>query len=209
MGRELDPLGGLWLGVRGIAVGLGWLLVPSVLLANQGGDAGSGFGRAVGAAWLVAVLPLVPAAQANLAAERHGGAWNGVRAGLSPRRAWRAWRRRPGRWCVVLLAVGAGSLPLYALAVVELPADAAWLLTPACVAAVLPGRLLAGWCRRGSSAVSPVRRRWLILWLPVAWALAGAYAGVLFLTQFAAADGPAAVVRQPGFLTPVPFRVGG
>ena len=109
----------------------------------------------------------------------------------------------------MLLAVGAGSLPLYALAVVELPADAAWLLTPACVAAVLPGRLLAGWCRRGSSAVSPVRRRWLILWLPVAWALAGAYAGVLFLTQFAAADGPAAVVRQPGFLTPVPFRVGG
>ena len=207
--RELDPLGGLWLGVRGVVVGLAWLLVPSLLLANQGGDVGSEFGRAVGAVWLIVVLPLVPAAQANLAAARRGGAWNGVRAGLSPRRAWRAWRRRPGRWCGVLLAVGAGSLPLYLLAVVELPADAAWLLTPACVAAVLPGRLLAGWTRWNLSGVVPVRKRWLTLWLPVAWALAGAYVGVLFLTQFAAADGPAAVVRQPGFLAPVPFRVGG
>ena len=207
--RELDPVGGLWLGVRGVVVGLGWLLLPSVLLANQGGDGASGVGRVIGAAWLIAVLPLVPAAQANLAAERRAGPWRSVRAGLSPRGAWRAWRRRPGRWCGVLLAVGVGSLPLYFLAIVELPADAAWLVTPACVAAVLPGRLLAGWTRRNLPTVSPVRKRWLLLWLPVGWTLAAAYVGILFLTQFTAADGPWAVVRQPGFLTPVPFRVGG
>ena len=109
----------------------------------------------------------------------------------------------------MLLAVGAGSLPLYSLAIVELPADAAWLLTPACIAAVLPGRLLAGWTRRNLPTVPPARKRWLAVWLPVAWLLAAAYVGVLFLTQFTAADGPAAVIRQPGFLTPVPFRVGG
>ena len=207
--RELDPVGGLWLGVRGIAVGLGWLLLPSLLLANQGGSGGAEVWRVVGAAWLIVVLPLVPAAQANLAAARLAGPWNSVRAGLSPRRAWGAWRRRPARWCGVLLAVGAGSLPLYVLAVVELPADAAWLLTPACVAAIFPGRLLAGWTRRNLIASPPARKRWLALWLPAAWALAAAYVGILFLTQFTSADGPEAVIRQPGFLTPVPFRVGG
>ena len=207
--QEFAPVRSLWLGVRGLVVALAWLLVPSVLLANQGGEVAAGVGRAVGAVWLIAVLPLVAPAQANLAAARRAGPWRSVRAGLSPRRAWRAWRRRPARWAGVLLAVGAGSLPLYFLAIVELPADAAWLVTPACVAAVLPGRLLAGWTRRNLPAAAKPGRWWAGAWLVAGWVLAAAYVGALFLTQFTAADGPAAVVRQPGFLTPVPFRVGG
>ena len=87
--REFAPVRSLWLGMRGLLVAAAWLLAPSLLLANQGGTVGAGFARVTGAVWLIALLPFVPAAQANLAAARHAGPWRSVRDGLSPRRAWR------------------------------------------------------------------------------------------------------------------------
>ncbi|NNJ24542.1 hypothetical protein [Alienimonas chondri] len=203
---ELAPLRSVWLGVRGFLVAGGWLLLPTVLLAVQGDGGGRALVRILGAFWLAAVLPLVPAAQANLVVARHAGAWRSLWAGLNPRAAWRTWRRRPARWTGVLAAVVVGSLPLYSLAVVELPSDAGWLLTPACIAGILPSRLLAGWTRRGIDPTGPRPRWWWTYpWLALGWAISLAYAGMLFLTQFTSADGPIATLRQPGFFTPKPF----
>ena len=203
---EFAPVRSVWLGVRGLLVAAAWLVLPSVLLAAQGDGAGRGLARVVGALWLAAVLPLVPAAQANLAAARHAGAWRSVAAGLDPRAAWRTWRARPARWIGALLIVLAGSLPLYLLAIVEVPRDSRWLLTPACVAAILPGRLLAGCVRRGLNDAAPrPSLRWCGAWLALGWGLSLIYAGLLFLTPFTSAAGPSAALRQPGFFTPVPF----
>ncbi|QDT17322.1 hypothetical protein [Alienimonas californiensis] len=203
---ELVPLRALLLGAQGLIVAAAWALLPSVLLAIQGDGAGRALVRTLGAIWLAGVLPLIPAAQANLAAARQDGFWRSLRAGLNPRAAWRTWRTRPARWVGVLLAVIVGSLPLYSLAVVEVPADARWLLTPACIVGVLPSRLLAGWTRRGVEAIAAPRRRWWTGgWLLLGWAVSLAYAGMLFLTPLVSAAGPAAALRQPGLFTPVPF----
>ncbi|MFH5804896.1 hypothetical protein [Alienimonas sp. DA493] len=203
---ELAPAGAVVLGAKGFLVAAAWALAPSVLLAIQGDGAGRALARTLGALWLAGVLPLIPAAQANLAAARRDGFWRSLRAGLSPRGAWRTWRTRPARWVGVLLAVIVGSLPLYSLAVVEAPADARWLLTPACIAGVLPSRLLAGWTRRNADAVAaPPGRWWAAFWLPLGWAISLAYAGLLFLTPLLSAAGPVAALRQPGLFTPVPF----
>ena len=203
---EFAPVRSLWLGLRGLIVAGAWLAPPSVLLAAQGDGVGKGLARVVGALWLAAVLPLVPAAQANLAAARHAGAWESVAAVLNPLAAWRTWRARPARWVAALLIVIVGSLPLYLLAIVEVPRDARWLLTPACVAAVLPGRLLAGCVRRGVGERSARPSLWWCgTWLAAGWGLSLIYAGLLFLTPFTSAAGPSAALKQPGFFTPVPF----
>ena len=205
---EFAPVRSLWLGVRGWLVAAAWLAVPSGLLAVQGERPVHGLLRVLGGLWLVVVLPLVPAAQANLAAARNAGGRVSLKAGLNPRAAWRTYRARPARWVGTLLIVLAGSIGLYLVAVVEMPADAAWLVTPVCVAAVLPGRLLAGACRRNlpEPAARWSRRWWWACgWLPVGWGLSAAYAGLLFLTPYVTADGPAAVLKQAGSFAPVPF----
>ncbi len=213
---ELAPLSAIWLGLRGLLVAAAWVVPPTALLIAQGDGAGRAALRVIGAVWLAAILPLVPAAQANLTVARHAGTWSSLKAGLNPLAAWRIWRTRPARWVGVLAAVVVGSLPLYSLAVVEVPADARWLLTPVCIAGVLPSRLLAGWTRRGIARSAPglngagpndARPRWWWTcgWLAVGWGVGLLYAGMLFLTQFTSAAGPAAALHQPGLFTPVPF----
>ena len=198
---ELRPGRSVWLGLCGLLVGAAWLVVPSALLAAGGNGGAAYLARIVGGLLLAGVLPFVAAAQAELAATRR------LRDGLNPRRAASRWRRTPGRWLLVTLAVLSTALPLYLFKIVSPPRDAMWLLTPAHVALLLPGRLLAGRVRLSAALPGRPRARWW--WaapcLLAAWGLCAAYVFVLFFTQYVGERGPRVLLEHPAFLIPAPF----
>ena len=198
---ELRPGRSVWLGVCGLLVGAAWLFLPSGLLAARGDGGGAYAARVFGGVLLAAVLPLAVAAQAELAATGR------LRDGLNPRRAAGRWRRTPGRWWAVTFVVLATALPLYLFKVVAPPRDAVWLLTPAYVAVLLPGRLLAGRVRWSAATPDrrPAGRWWAGLCLVAAWALAAVYVFLLFFTQYIGEHGPRVLLEHPAFLIPAPF----
>ena len=186
-----------WLGVRGFAGGLIWLLLPISLLAAGQKAPVLGF---LGGLALLAVLVYLPFVQARFAAENRFRAMFEVR----PVREW--FRRAPLAFFVALFVTLLFALPLYLLKIEIIPREAAWLPSLAFVMFIYPTRLLTGWAC-GYAGRRERNRNWFLRqiarlgMLPVA----AIYVLVVYFTQFTSWHGVASLYEQHAFLVPVPF----
>ena len=186
-----------WLGLRGLAGGLVWLVVPITLLAAGRRAPPLGF---LGGLLLVVVLVYLPFLQTRFAAENRFGALfevRGVRA---------LFRRAPLAFWLALVVTLAFAVPLYLLKIEIIPREAAWLPSLVFVVFTLPARMITGWAC-GYAAHRPRNRHWFfrlisrLAMLPVA----AIYAIVVYFTQFTSWHGIYSLYEQHAFLLPVPF----
>lgn len=198
--------GRFWMGVRGVAGTLVWLLPAMVIIvANRQGE--TGLAGLIGGLALVAlgvVLMYLPMLQANFAAE------NDWRSLFAVRTVRRDFRRAPWAW---LLAMGFGlvvfPIPLYLLKIEATPREVMWLPCLALVAMALPARMAFGLAlRRARRRGEPVGvwaavSRWAVRFLMPA--IVAIYLTVLTVSQSTSWDGLQTWVRQHAVLIPVPF----
>jgi hypothetical protein len=186
-----------WLGVRGFAGAMAWLLLPVTLLA---------LGTRLpildlpGTLLLWLVLLYVPFLQAHFAAE------NCFRACFELGAVRRQFKRAPWAFTLAFFATLLFAVPLYLLKIEMVPREAAWLPSLVFICFMFPARLLTGWAL-GRARRRDKPRNWFIRWtgrlsmLPVA----GFYVLIVFLSQYISWHGIWSLYEQHAFLLPVPF----
>jgi hypothetical protein len=191
-----------WLGLRGFAGAIMWLIVPSLMLIA--GTSGRGpvtilIGY-LGALSMAFVLLYLPFLQTHFARQNRLAAmfeWSEVRA---------QFRRAPVAWWLALVVTLLFALPLYLLKIEPPPRELWWTLTIFFILFIYPARLLTGWAV-GRALHHTQPRFFLFQWLarlaviPVVLI----YILVLFFTQYTSFLGPASILEQHAFLVPVPF----
>ncbi|MFN7573963.1 MAG: hypothetical protein ACK5SA_02770 [Planctomycetota bacterium] len=200
VGLQLPSL--WWLGVRGAAGTLLWLLVPSGLLiaAANRNDAGGGLLALLGIPLAACVFALLLSIQLRFAAS---GKW---RAFLEPGAAWAAFRRAPFwltlcGWVALIMA-----LPMFFLKIEAVPPELESLLALMFVAGSWPSRLLLGWAgARSNAATKPRAWWWSLLWFTVLVIGCGAFAVILLLTRYLSWSGAGSLLENHLFLLPTPF----
>jgi hypothetical protein len=191
-----------WLGARGFAGAVAWLVVPVSLLAVASrlpGGAGVLVGL-VGGVLLALVLVHLPFLQAHFAAE------NRLAAMFEVRRMRRAFGRAPLAFLIALVFTLLLALPLYLLKIEIVPREAEWLPSVLFVVSIFPARLLSGWAlARAARRYAP--RLWVFRWasrlamLPVV----AFYVLLAFFTQYLSWYGVWSLYEQHAFLVPAPF----
>jgi hypothetical protein len=191
-----------WLGLRGFAGALAWLIVPSLMLmfgtSGQGG--GSVLIGYLGAAGVAIVLIYLPFLQTRFAAENRLAAmfeWSEIR---------RLFRRAPVAWWFALTITLAFALPLYLLKIEPLPRELWWTMTLFFIVFIYPARLVTGWAV-GRSLHREKPRHFIFRWSSRLLAIPVVlfYLLILFFTQYTSYLGPASLLEQHAFLLPVPF----
>ena len=186
-----------WLGLRGFAGAMAWLLLPVTLLAI--GSRAPVFAL-LGTLLLLLVLLYLPFFQAHFAAENRFRAFVELGAIRS------LFKRAPWAFALAFAVTLLFALPLYLLKIEMIPREAAWLPSLVFITFTLPARLLTGWAL-GRARHSAEPRHWFFRWtgrismLPVV----GLYIVILFLMQYAAWEGVWSLYAQHAFLLPVPF----
>ena len=186
-----------WLGLRGFAGTLAWLVVPVTLIALGRRVPLLGF---VGALLLGIVVFHLPFLQIRFAAE------NRFRALFEVRAIRHRYLRAPWAFCFALLVTLTFAVPLYLLKIEMIPREAAWLPSLVFLVFIFPTRLLTGWAyARSGRPEKP--RHWVFRWsgrlgmlLPVML-----YVIIVFFTQYTAWEGIWSLYQQHAFLLPVPF----
>lgn len=191
-----------WLGLRGFAGAIAWLIVPSLML--MAGTSGAG-GLSIligylGALAMAFVLLYLPFLQTHFACQNRFTAmfeWGEVR---------RQFRRAPIAYWLALTVTLLFALPLYLLKIEPPPRELWWTLTIFFILFIYPARLLTGWAV-GRAMHHDQPRFFLSRWaarlaaIPVVlW-----YLLILFFTQYTSYLGPASILEQHAFLLPVPF----
>jgi hypothetical protein len=191
-----------WLGLRGFAGAVAWLVVPVSMLAaasrlRPGVGTLVGF---VGGGLLALVLVHLPFLQARFAAENRLGAM------FEPRALRRQFTRAPLAFFVALLFTLALALPLYLLKIEIVPREAAWLPSLLFVVSIFPARFLTGWAlARAADRRTP--RHFLWRWtsrlatVPVVLV----YVVIVYFTQYLSWYGVWSLYEQHAFLVPAPF----
>lgn len=191
-----------WLGARGFAGAVAWLLVPVSLLAvaSRIPDGGGVLVGLVGGALLALVLMPLPFLQARFAAENRLGAMFEVR------KLRRLFGRTPLAFLIALAFTLVLALPLYLLKIENVPREVEWLPSVLFVVSIFPARMLSGWAlARASRRYAP--RLWLARWasrlamLP----LVAFYVLLVYFTQFLSWYGVWSLYEQHAFLVPAPF----
>jgi hypothetical protein len=191
-----------WLGCRGFAGAVVWLIVPVSLLAaasrlRPGAGALAGL---VGGAMLALVLVHLPFLQARLAEENRFGVM------FEPRALRQRYARAPLAFFVALTMTLALALPLYLLKIEMVPREAAWLPNLLFVLSMFPARLATGWALARSNR-RDAARHWLwrvsgrLAMLPVVVV----YVAIVYFTQYLSWYGVWSLYEQHAFLVPVPF----
>jgi hypothetical protein len=198
-----------WLGLRGAAATLVWLLPATVIIiANRRGETGlAGLIGALAFILLGFALMYLPMLQAHFAAE------NRMRAMFELRRIRADFRRAPWAWLgAMVLSLVLLPIPLYLLKIEPPPSELVWLPTWFFIALMLPARIACGLAlRRARSRPEPSGKvaflsRWLVrLLIPPVVAI---YLLFVYLSQYVSWDGLQTWVQQHAVLVPVPF-VGG
>jgi hypothetical protein len=193
-----------WLGVRGFAGGLLWLIVPVSLLAAGHRAPPLGF---LGALLLGVVLLYLPFLQVRFAAENRFRVFFEVGAIRS------AFRRAPWAFAFAFVVTLASALPLYLLKIEMVPREAPGhpsllfiVVSLFFIAFIFPARLLTGWAyARALQRARP--RHWVLRWLGWVWMppAAAFYVLIIFFTQYTSWDGVLSLYEQHAFLLPVPF----
>ena len=191
-----------WLGLRGFAGAIAWLIVPSLMLMAGTSGAGGlsiliGF---IGAAIMTPVLLILPFLQTHFACE------NRLTAMFEVRAVCRQFVRAPIAFLAALTATLLFALPLYLLKIEPPPRELWWTLTIFFILFIYPARILAGWAvGRARKRAEP---RFVLIWLftaPLAIPVILFYVFILFFTQYTSYLGPASLLEQHAFLLPVPF----
>jgi hypothetical protein len=190
-----------WLGLRGFAAALLWLVIPVtwVALAHSKLPTASLVGF-LGAVLLGLVLIYLPFLQLRMAAtNQFAEAFNvmGVR---------RDFRKAPWAFAFAFVVTLLFALPLYLFKIEVVPKEAAWLPGLVFIAFIYPARLLTGWAM-GRAKRRRTPRHWFfrltgrIPFVPAATV----YVLVVFLTQYTSWNGVWSLYEQHAFLVPVPF----
>ena len=199
-----------WLGLRGFAGALLWLLVPVVLLI--GGSTIPNGGLAFLSGWLGALLLTVVLAHL-LILQTHFASQKRFLAFFEVLRSWSLFQRAPLAWWLALTLGLLASVPLY-LATIELTQrELTYLISLFFVALLLPARLLAGWAMGRSlkheSQGRPLTTMRFVLStffvLPATAPVILFYIVILWASQYTSWFGPASLLVQHAFMVPVPF----
>jgi hypothetical protein len=199
-----------WLGLRGFAGAVVWLLAPVMLLI--GGSTIPNGGLAILSGWLGALLLSIVLAHL-LVLQTHFACEKRFVAFFQVVRSWILFQRAPLAWWLALTAVLLASVPLY-LATIELTQrELTYLISLFFVALLYPARLLAGWAmgrslRHHKSARPVTRTRFTLatfLVLPATAPVILFYVVILWASQYTAWFGPASLLVQHAFMVPVPF----
>jgi hypothetical protein len=191
-----------WLGLRGFAGAVTWLVLPVSLLAAASRlppSLGPLVGL-VGGGLLAMVLVHLPFLQAQFAADDHLAAMFDIRA------VRRQFKRAPVAFFVALLFTLALAVPLYLLKIEIVPREAAWLPSLLFVVSIFPARFLTGWAvARSYDRRTP--RHWFWRWTSrlAMVAVALVYVLVVYFTQYLSWYGVWSLYEQHAFLVPVPF----
>lgn len=195
-----------WLGVRGAAATLIWLLPATVIIAaNRHGQ--TGLAGLVGALAFLALglaLTYLPMLQANFAAEDRFGAMFQVR------RIRQDFRQAPWAWVgAMMLALVLLPIPLYLLKIEPPPPELVWLPTWLFIALMMPARIACGLALRRARN-RPARVGWVAgFWRWTARAaivpIVAVYLLFVYLSQYTSWDGLQTWVQQHAVLVPVPF----
>jgi Protein of unknown function (DUF4013) len=192
----------LWLGLRGFAGALAWLIVPSLMLmvGTSGGGPPTivvGYLGALTMAWVLLYLPFL---QTHMARENR-------LAAMFERGAVRAqFQRAPLAYWFALAITLLFALPLYLLKIEPPPRELWWTLTIFFILFIYPARLLTGWAV-GRAVHHQQPRFFLFRWLARGAAIPVIvfYVFIVFFTQYTSFLGPASILEQHAFLVPVPF----
>jgi hypothetical protein len=198
-----------WLGLRGFAGTLLWLVLPISLIAlgrviGQHGSQAAGPGFLVGlagAVQLMFVLVQLPFLQARFAAE------NRFRALFEWHVVLRQFRRAPWAFGLAVVVTLLFALPLYLLKIEVVPREAAWLPGLVFIVFILPARMVSGWAYARSLRRGDRPRPWFVVATAPLWSLpvAAVYVLAVFLTQYTSWNGIWSLYEQHAFLLPVPF----
>lgn len=194
----------LWLGARGFAGALAWLLLPTVLYAAARHSEGPEvFVTILGGVLLVFVFAWMPFLQAHFAATNRFGAFRELRT------VRRLFGHAPFAWLFAAIVVYVLALPLYLFKIALPPSDAMWFVTLLFVVSIYPARVATGWAyHRAVRRQSAGQRSW---WITRAFvrllmlALLATYVFILFFTQFIGEEGKRELFQQHAFLLPWPM----
>lgn len=190
-----------WLGLRGFAGTLFWLIFPVTLLAlgHAPTPVAPIFGI-LGAIWLAVMVLYLPILQTRMAAE------NRFRAMFEWREARLIYGRAPWAISFALMLSLLFAVPLYLLKIEVLPAEALWLPSLVFIIFIFPARFLMGYAI-SRAYKRPTKRHWFFRWtgrLPLLPA-ALFYVLFVFLSQYTSWNGIVSMYEQHAFLLPVPF----
>jgi hypothetical protein len=190
-----------WLGLRGFAGAMAWLIIPiSLIAAGRIHNPLAPLVGLFGALLLTIVLMYLPFLQMRLAAT------NRFRGAFEICKARAAYRRAPWASTFALFITLLFALPLYLLKIEIVPREAAWLPSLVFIAFIYPARLLTGWAL-GRANRRKTLRHWFFRWtgrLPLL-PLCALYVLIVYFTQFTSWNGVWSLYEQHAFLVPVPF----
>lgn len=192
-----------WLGTRGFAGAVAWLVLPVALLicaAQLPAGKGGGLLSFLGASLLAPVVLYLPFLQARFAMENRFAALFELRA------VRQLFNRAPiAFWCALLTTL-LFALPLYLLKIELPPREIAWLPSLLFVLFIFPARSLTGWAL--SRALRQERPRHAVFrWtsriglVPIALV----YVLVVYMTQYLSWNGSLSLLEQHAFLVPAPL----
>lgn len=191
-----------WLGLRGFAGALVWLIVPvGILLVATQAQPGPGAVLAVpGIVLLLIVSMHLPFLQTRFALTGR------LSAMFEVREVRRLFCRAPLAYWVALFASLLFAIPLYLLKIELTPKELAFLPSLVFVAFIFPARLLTGWAMSRALRHEQPRNffsRWLgrLAILPVA----AVYALFVYLMPFVTWNGATSLLEQHAFLVPAPM----
>ena len=191
-----------WLGLRGFAGALVWLILPvGILLLSTNLELGPGALLALpGVLLLLLVSMHLPFLQTHFARTGRFAAMFELRVVRN------LFCRAPLAYWVALFASLLFALPLYLLKIELTPKELAFLPSLVFVAFIFPARLLTGWAMSRALRHEQPRNffsRWLgrLAILPVA----AVYALFVYLMPFVTWNGAISLLEQHAFLVPAPL----
>ncbi|MCA9087679.1 MAG: DUF4013 domain-containing protein [Planctomycetaceae bacterium] len=193
-----------WLGARGFAVALMWLLIPTAFYAAmRRPDVGPVLLTVLGGLMLALTLMWTPFLQARFAATGQ------FRSGLQLREIRNLWMYAPIAWTVATIFLYLLALPLYLFKAALLPQDAIWVMTLVFIATIYPTRIVTGWAygRAVRKRDEDRRANWKVRvgCSLLLWPLVGVYVFILYFTQFLGAEGRLVLFAHHALLLPAPF----
>ncbi len=191
-----------WLGMRGFAGAVAWLIVPVGILiaASHLPPGAAALVSLVGAGLLMIVVLYLPFLQA------HFGRTNRFGAMFELGTVRRLFRNAPIAFWTAFFILLLFALPLYLLKVELTPREVAWLPSLLFVVFIFPARLLTGWAM-GRAVKRDQPRNVVFRWLGrlAAVPVAAAYVFIVYLTQYLSWHGSLSLLEQHAFLVPAPL----
>jgi len=193
-----------WLGLRGFAGALAWLILPTALYAAaRHSDGPEVIVTVLGGVLLVFAFAWVPFLQAHFAATNRFSAFGELRT------IRRLFGHAPVAWLFAAIVVYVLALPLYLFKIALPPSDAMWFVTLIFVVSIYPARVATGWAyHRAVRRQAAGQRSWWITRTFVRLlmlALLASYVFLLFFTQFIGEEGKRELFQQHAFLLPWPM----